>query len=36
MGAQVSELSAELFDKEIVGFSIDSRTTGAGEQFLAL
>jgi UDP-N-acetylmuramoyl-tripeptide--D-alanyl-D-alanine ligase len=25
-----------LFDKEIVGFSIDSRTTGAGELFFAL
>ena len=36
MGAQVSSLSAELFDNEIVGFSIDSRTTGAGELFFAL
>jgi UDP-N-acetylmuramoyl-tripeptide--D-alanyl-D-alanine ligase len=36
MGAQVNALSAELFDKEIVGFSIDSRTTGAGELFFAL
>ena len=36
MGAQVSGLSAELFDNEIVGFSIDSRTTGAGELFFAL
>jgi UDP-N-acetylmuramoyl-tripeptide--D-alanyl-D-alanine ligase len=36
MGAQVRGLSAELFDKEIVGFSIDSRTTGAGELFFAL
>jgi UDP-N-acetylmuramoyl-tripeptide--D-alanyl-D-alanine ligase len=36
MGAQVNDLSAELFDKEIVGFSIDSRTTGAGELFFAL
>jgi UDP-N-acetylmuramoyl-tripeptide--D-alanyl-D-alanine ligase len=36
MGAQASHLSAELFDKEIVGFSIDSRTTGAGELFFAL
>jgi UDP-N-acetylmuramoyl-tripeptide--D-alanyl-D-alanine ligase len=36
MGAQVSALSAELFDNEIVGFSIDSRTTGAGELFFAL
>ena len=36
MGANASALSAELFDKEIVGFSIDSRTTGAGELFFAL
>lgn len=36
MGAQAELLSAELFDKEIVGFSIDSRTTGAGELFFAL
>ncbi|HKQ54131.1 MAG TPA: UDP-N-acetylmuramoyl-tripeptide--D-alanyl-D-alanine ligase [Pyrinomonadaceae bacterium] len=36
MGAQGKGLSAELFDKEIVGFSIDSRTTGAGELFFAL
>ena len=36
MGAQTELLSAELFDKEIVGFSIDSRTTGAGELFFAL
>jgi UDP-N-acetylmuramoyl-tripeptide--D-alanyl-D-alanine ligase len=36
MGAQGSRLSAELFDKGIVGFSIDSRTTGAGELFFAL
>ena len=36
MGAQTQMLSAELFDKEIVGFSIDSRTTGAGELFFAL
>lgn len=36
MGAQTDKLSAELFDKEIVGFSIDSRTTGAGELFFAL
>jgi UDP-N-acetylmuramoyl-tripeptide--D-alanyl-D-alanine ligase len=36
MGAQVNALSVELFDKEIVGFSIDSRTTGAGELFFAL
>ncbi|MDT4969608.1 MAG: UDP-N-acetylmuramoyl-tripeptide--D-alanyl-D-alanine ligase [Acidobacteriota bacterium] len=36
MGAHAEALSAELFDKEIVGFSIDSRTTGAGELFFAL
>jgi UDP-N-acetylmuramoyl-tripeptide--D-alanyl-D-alanine ligase len=36
MGARANALSAELFDKEIVGFSIDSRTTGAGELFFAL
>ncbi|HUQ33201.1 MAG TPA: UDP-N-acetylmuramoyl-tripeptide--D-alanyl-D-alanine ligase [Pyrinomonadaceae bacterium] len=36
MGAQLHDQSAELFDKEIVGFSIDSRTTGAGELFFAL
>jgi UDP-N-acetylmuramoyl-tripeptide--D-alanyl-D-alanine ligase len=36
MGANAEALSAELFDKEIVGFSIDSRTTGAGELFFAL
>ena len=36
MGARGVEVSAELFDKEIVGFSIDSRTTGAGELFFAL
>jgi UDP-N-acetylmuramoyl-tripeptide--D-alanyl-D-alanine ligase len=36
MGAQESALSPELFDNEIVGFSIDSRTTGAGELFFAL
>jgi len=36
MGADASAFGAELFDKEIVGFSIDSRTTGAGELFFAL
>jgi len=36
MCAETKDLSAELFDKEIVGFSIDSRTTGAGELFFAL
>ena len=36
MGATTASLSAELFDKEIVDFSIDSRTVGAGEIFFAL
>ena len=36
MGAQTEKLSAEMFDNEIVGFSIDSRNTGAGELFFAL
>jgi UDP-N-acetylmuramoyl-tripeptide--D-alanyl-D-alanine ligase len=36
MGADVSQLSAELFDKEITDFSIDSRSVGAGELFFAL
>src|SRR3989440_888539 len=36
MGANATALSAEMFDNEIVGFSIDSRTTGAGELFFAL
>ena len=36
MGASAEGLSAELFDKEIVGFSIDSRSTNAGELFFAL
>jgi len=36
MGAQTEGLSAEMFDNEIVGFSIDSRNTGAGELFFAL
>src|SRR5204863_6380891 len=36
MGATTDGLSAELFDKEILDFSIDSRTTEAGELFLAL
>ena len=36
MGAGVSQLSAELFDKEIADFSIDSRSVGAGELFFAL
>ncbi|HEU4768374.1 MAG TPA: UDP-N-acetylmuramoyl-tripeptide--D-alanyl-D-alanine ligase [Pyrinomonadaceae bacterium] len=36
MGAQVDSLSAELFDKQINDFSIDSRSVGAGELFFAL
>ena len=36
MAADINTLRPELFDKEIVDFSIDSRTTGAGELFFAL
>ncbi|HXT62767.1 MAG TPA: UDP-N-acetylmuramoyl-tripeptide--D-alanyl-D-alanine ligase, partial [Pyrinomonadaceae bacterium] len=36
MGADVSRLRPQLFDKEILDFSIDSRTTEAGELFFAL
>ena len=36
MGATVDSVRAELFDKEIIGFSIDSRTAGEGELFFAL
>jgi UDP-N-acetylmuramoyl-tripeptide--D-alanyl-D-alanine ligase len=36
MGASTASLSAELFDKEIKDFSIDSRSVGAGELFFAL
>jgi UDP-N-acetylmuramoyl-tripeptide--D-alanyl-D-alanine ligase len=36
MGAQAGGERAELFDKEIAGFSIDSRTITAGELFFAL
>lgn len=36
MGAGVDDVSAELFDKEIKDFSIDSRSVGAGEIFFAL
>jgi UDP-N-acetylmuramoyl-tripeptide--D-alanyl-D-alanine ligase len=36
MGASSERLSAELFDKQIAGFSIDSRSVGAGELFFAL
>src|SRR5437762_12680979 len=36
MGATSDSLRPEIFDKEIVDFSIDSRTTEAGEIFFAL
>lgn len=36
MGAQADSLSAELFDKQITDYSIDSRSVGAGELFFAL
>ena len=36
MGATSEGVSAELFDKEIADFSIDSRTVGQGELFFAL
>ena len=36
MDADVSRLRPEFFDKEILDFSIDSRTTEAGELFFAL
>ena len=36
MGASAEHLRAELFDKEIRDFSIDSRSVGAGELFFAL
>ena len=36
MGADASSVSAELFDKEIQDYSIDSRSAGAGELFFAL
>jgi UDP-N-acetylmuramoyl-tripeptide--D-alanyl-D-alanine ligase len=36
MGATAVALRPGLFDKEIEGFSIDSRTTGEGELFFAL
>ena len=36
MGANITQLSAELFDKEIIDFSIDSRAVSAGELFFAL
>ena len=36
MGAKAEGQRAELFDKEIKDFSIDSRSVGAGELFFAL
>src|SRR5438270_3606737 len=36
MGATSDRLRPEIFDKEITDFSIDSRTTKAGELFFAL
>jgi UDP-N-acetylmuramoyl-tripeptide--D-alanyl-D-alanine ligase len=36
MGADLSGMSAELFDKQISDYSIDSRSVGAGELFFAL
>jgi UDP-N-acetylmuramoyl-tripeptide--D-alanyl-D-alanine ligase len=36
MGANAESLSAALFDKQIIDFSIDSRSVGAGEIFFAL
>ncbi len=36
MKALTAELSAELFDKEITGFAIDSRSVNKGELFFAL
>ncbi len=36
MGATTDGLRAELFDKEIIDFSIDSRTAGEGDLFFAL
>src|SRR5256886_7479879 len=36
MGATTDGLGAGLFDKQIVDFSIDSRTARAGELFFAL
>src|SRR5215216_3544655 len=36
MGANATSLSAEMFDKQIKDYSIDSRSVGAGELFSAL
>jgi UDP-N-acetylmuramoyl-tripeptide--D-alanyl-D-alanine ligase len=36
MGANATSMSAEMFDKQIRDYSIDSRSVGAGELFFAL
>jgi UDP-N-acetylmuramoyl-tripeptide--D-alanyl-D-alanine ligase len=36
MGASATSISAEIFDKQIRDYSIDSRSVGAGELFFAL
>jgi len=36
MGADATSVSAEMFDKQITDYSIDSRSVGAGELFFAL
>jgi len=36
MGADATSISAEMFDKQISDYSIDSRSVGAGELFFAL
>ncbi len=36
MGANALSVNAEMFDKQITDYSIDSRTVGAGELFFAL
>src|SRR4030095_12983143 len=36
MGANIDSISAEMFDKEIKDYSIDSRSVGAGEIFFSL
>jgi UDP-N-acetylmuramoyl-tripeptide--D-alanyl-D-alanine ligase len=36
MGANATSISAEMFDKQIRDYSIDSRSVGAGELFFAL
>lgn len=36
MGADSSSISAEIFEKQITDYSIDSRSVGAGELFFAL